>query len=344
MTVSSSECLRLRYREQPFLLAPMAGVTDAAYRIMCRRHGAKMAFSEMVSVAGLAHKSEKTWDLVLPAAEEPQICVQLFGSKPEQFSAAVEAVEERVGDKLTSIDINMACPARKVVTKGEGSALMKNPELAAQIASAAVSRAHVPVTCKMRIGYAAGERVAPEFAARLEQAGVSGVAVHGRFATQLYTGSADWSIIDDVAAHISIPVVGSGDVFSAEDAVRMLTTTAASAVFVARGTYGNPWVFEDAPRLLKGDSIPPRTEVERLDALREHLRLLHAHDAHMARARTFATWYLKGMAHAASWRGRVMRCQTFEDFMQLVDLIEEDVRACAALKADGQSVPVLPEM
>ena len=116
--------MRLYYREQPFLLAPMAGVTDAAYRIMCRRHGAKLAFSEMVSVAGLAYKSEKTWDLVLPAAEEPQICVQLFGSKPEQFASAVEAVEERVGEKLSSIDINMACPARKVVTKGEGSALM----------------------------------------------------------------------------------------------------------------------------------------------------------------------------------------------------------------------------
>lgn len=344
-TVSSaSERLRLYYREQPFLLAPMAGVTDAAYRIMCRRHGAKMAFSEMVSVAGLAYKSEKTWDLVLPAAEEPQICVQLFGSKPEQFASAVEAVEERVGEKLSSIDINMACPARKVVTKGEGSALMRDPELAAQIAAAAVGRAHVPVTCKMRIGYAAGERVAPDFAARLEQAGVSGVAVHGRFATQLYTGVADWSIIDDVASRIDIPVVGSGDVFSAEDAVRMLTTTAASGVFIARGTYGNPWVFEDAMNMLQGNPVQPHTELERLDALREHLRLLHAHDAHMARARTFATWYLKGTAHAAAWRGRVVRCQTFEDFMQLVDLIEKDVRVCAALKAEGQAVPALFEM
>ena len=142
----------------------------------------------------------------------------------------------------------------------------------------------------------------------------------------MYTGDADWSIIDDVASRIDIPVVGSGDVFSAEDAVRMLTTTAASGVFIARGTYGNPWVFEDAMNMLQGNPVQPHTELERLDALREHLRLLHAHDAHMARARTFATWYLKGMAHAAAWRGRVVRCQTFEDFMQLVDLIVEDVR------------------
>ena len=116
--------------EQPFLLAPMAGVTDAAYRIMCRRRGARLAYSEMVSVAGLAYASNKTWRLVLPEDEEPQICVQLFGSKPEQFASAVEAVQERVGDKLTLIDINMACPARKVITKGEGSALMETPELA----------------------------------------------------------------------------------------------------------------------------------------------------------------------------------------------------------------------
>ena len=143
-TASLSE----RFSAQPFLLAPMAGVTDAAYRIMCRRRGAAMAYSEMVSVAGLAYASEKTWDLVLPAAEEPQICVQLFGSKPEQFASAVCAVQERVGERLTAIDINMACPARKVITKGEGSALMEAPEVAEEIVRAAVSEAQVPVTVK----------------------------------------------------------------------------------------------------------------------------------------------------------------------------------------------------
>ncbi len=337
-----SELLAARYAEQPFLMAPMASVTDAAYRIMCRRRGALTAYSEMVSVAGLAYASEKTWELVLPAKEEPQICVQLFGTHPEQFASAVESVAERVGDKLTSIDINMACPARKVVSKGEGCALMRTPELAVEIAREAVNHSPVPVTCKMRTGYLPGERLAPDFAAALEQVGVAGVSVHGRTAKQLYTGSADWSIIDEVADRVSIPVVGSGDVFSAADAVRMLQTTAASAVFIARGTYGNPWIFSDAQRLMADGELPVHDTRERLDALREHLTLVSQLAPHMARSRTFTTWYLKGMPHAAFWRGRAVRCTTFEDFMQLVDAIEADVTACERLAAEGAPVPAQP--
>ncbi len=312
--------------EQPFLLAPMAGVTDAAYRIMCRRRGARLAYSEMVSVAGLAYASNKTWRLVLPEDEEPQICVQLFGSKPEQFASAVEAVQERVGDKLTLIDINMACPARKVITKGEGSALMETPELAEEIVRACVGAARVPVTVKMRTAFRSGERTAPELARRLEAAGVSAVAVHGRTAKQLYTGSADWSVIDEVARAVDVPVIGSGDVFDAEAAARMLRETAASGVFIARGTYGNPWIFTDALACAReGLPAPQHDALERLDALREHLGLVHRYLPFMARARTFATWYLKGMPHAAAWRGRVVQCTTYDEFMELVDEIQADV-------------------
>lgn len=312
--------------EQPFLLAPMAGVTDAAYRIMCRRRGARLAYSEMVSVAGLAYASNKTWRLVLPEDEELQICVQLFGSKPEQFASAVEAVQERVGDKITLIDINMACPARKVITKGEGSALMETPELAEEIVRACVGAARVPVTVKMRTAFRSGERTAPELARRLEAAGVSAVAVHGRTAKQLYTGSADWSVIDEVARAVDVPVIGSGDVFDAEAAARMLNETAASGVFIARGTYGNPWIFTDALACAReGQLAPPHDALERLDALREHLGLVHRYLPFMARARTFATWYLKGMPHAAAWRGRVVQCTTYDEFMELVDEIQSDV-------------------
>ena len=193
--MSNPDVIRARLAERPFLMAPMAGVTDAAYRIQMRRHGAPLAYSEMVSVAGLAYASERTW-------EEPSIAVQLFGSKPEQFASAVEAVEERVGEKLALIDINMACPARKVITKGEGSALMDNPLLASAIMKAAVSRAHVPVTAKIRIGFHTGDRVAPAFAEMLEDAGAAAVAVHGRSAKQLYTGAADWSIIRGRACRV----------------------------------------------------------------------------------------------------------------------------------------------
>ncbi len=311
--------LRAAFAAQPFLLAPMAGVTDAPYRLMCRAHGARWAYSEMVSVAGLAYNGEKTWDLVMPDAREPQLCVQLFGTKPEQFSRAVEAVQERVGAKLTLIDINMACPVRKVAGKGEGSALMRAPERAEAIVRAAVERAQVPVTVKMRIGYTAAERTAPDFAARMEAAGAAAVAVHGRTASQMYTGTADWSIIDEVAARVGVPVIGSGDVFCAQDAVRMLTETAASAVFCARGTYGNPWIFEDALSLLRtGEEPRPHGFEERLEAFRQHLGLLEEAGAHMVRARTFAAWYLKGLPEAAAWRRRATACVSAEDFRALV--------------------------
>ena len=335
-----SDSLRRHFAEQPFILAPMAGVTDAAYRIMCRRRGARMAYSEMVSVAGLAYASQKTWDLVLPADEEDQICVQLFGSKPEQFSSAVEAVEERVGERLALIDINMACPARKVISKGEGSALMERPELAEDIVRSCAAAAHVPVTVKMRKDFKSGRLLAPDFAARMEQAGAAAVAVHGRSAGQLYSGEADWSVIDAVAERVQVPVIGTGDVFTPQEAVRMMRETAASAVFIARGTYGNPWIFEDSRSLLLDGIEPPvRRAAEKLAALREHLALLHERDAHMARARAFSSWYLKGLPHAASWRGRVVKCSTYEEFSALVDQIEEDCAACEGFLAQGLPVP-----
>ncbi|MBY4797969.1 tRNA-dihydrouridine synthase [Collinsella sp. AGMB00827] len=304
------------------MLAPMAGVTDAAYRIISRRHGAELAYSEMVSVAGLAYASEKTWELVVPADEEPDIAVQLFGAKPEQFGPAVVAIQERLGSKLALIDINMACPARKVLTKGEGAALMDDPVRAAKIAAACVREAQVPITVKMRRSRLAGSVTAPDLAQRLEQEGVAAVAVHGRSATQLYTGQADWSVIDAVAERVAIPVIGTGDVLSAAAAVDMLTTTAASAVFIARGSYGNPWIFEDARALLAGQQVREHKTVdERLNALEDHLNLLHDLGGHMRKARSFCAWYLKGMPHAAEWRARSVQCETFEDFIRLVQAV-----------------------
>ena len=237
-----------------------------------------------------------------------------------------------MGERLTLIDINMACPARKVITKGEGSALMEEPLRAAEIVRAAVGEARVPVTVKIRAGFQARERTAPVFAQCLEEAGAAAIAVHGRTAKQLYTGEADWSVIDEVARAVEVPVIGSGDVFSAEAAVRMLTETAAEGVFVARGTYGDPWIFDDARRLLEcGEAPAAHGALERLDALREHLALTHALVPRaMARARTYATWYLKGLPHAAAWRGRVVRCTDYEGFQALVDEIEADVRAAEA--------------
>lgn len=338
-----SDVLRERYAAQPFLLAPMAGVTDAAYRIMFRRRGTKTAFSEMVSVAGLAYASNKTWRLVMPAEEEPQICIQLFGSKPEQFASAVTAVQDRVGDRLTLIDINMACPARKVITKGEGSALMEDPARASDIVRAAVSEAQVPVTVKIRRGFSAGSNTAATFAKTLEDAGAAAIAVHGRTAKQMYAGKADWSVIDEVSRAVSVPVIGSGDVYSAQDAVRMLSTTGASAVFVARGGYGNPWVCGDALALLQLGTEPPlRDGFKKIAALREHLGLVHDLLPLMSRARTFVAWYLKGIPHAAYWRGHSVKCTSYEDFMALCDAIEADLHECEVALAADLPLPPTP--
>ena len=298
-----------RLAQTPLLMAPMAGVSDAAYRIMARAGGAGLAYTEMVSVAGLHYRSAKTWDLVEPDAFEPDVAVQLFGSHPEQFREAVAQVQTRLGARLALIDVNMACPVPKVTKGGAGAGLLDEPSRAAAIMRACVAEADVPVTAKIRRGRTAGQDVSVSFARVLEEAGASAVAVHGRYASQLYRGEADWNVVSQVVRELSIPVIGSGDVSDHVTAERMLAETGCAAVMVARGTYGNPWVF--------GDAVP--TAMQRLAAFSCHVRLLDATGAHMARARSLAGWYLRGMPHAASWRNRAMECVAVEDYLRMVD-------------------------
>ncbi|HJA29357.1 MAG TPA: tRNA-dihydrouridine synthase [Candidatus Olsenella pullicola] len=286
-------------------MAPMAGVSDAAYRLMARAGGAALAYSEMVSCAGL-HYGEKSWELVDPDPAEPDIAVQLFGSRPELFRESAERVSARLGERLALIDINMACPVPKVTKKGEGSALLESPGLAADIVRACREGApNAAVTVKIRRGRSMGKEVAPEFARAMEDAGASAIAVHGRFATQMYHGEADWGVIDRVADAVSVPVIASGDVLSHEAALRALSQTGASAVMVARGTYGNPWVF----------SGHEPSAAERIAAFECHVRLLEATGAHLKRARSLAGWYFKGMPDAARWRNAAMSCTTAEEFL-----------------------------
>lgn len=308
--------LRQRFAESPLLMAPMAGVSDAAYRIMARAGGAGLAYTEMVSVAGLHYRSVKTWDLVEPDTFEPDIAVQLFGSEPDQFREAVAKVQERLGSRLALIDVNMACPVPKVTKGGAGAGLLDDPARADAIVRACVAEAEVPVTTKIRRGRTAGNDVSVSFARVLEDAGASAVAVHGRFASQLYRGDADWNVVTRVVHALDIPVIGSGDVRDCSDAARMLAETSCAAVMVARGTYGNPWVF--------GDTVP--TTAQRLAGFGCHVRLLEATGAHMARARSLAGWYLRGMPHAASWRNRAMECVCVEDYLHLADDLMS--RAC----------------
>lgn len=318
--------LRERLAQNPLLMAPMAGVTDAAYRMMARAGGAAGAYTEMVSVAGLHYGGEKTWELVVPAAAEPDICVQLFGSKPEQFREAAALVSERLGGRLVLIDINMACPVPKVTRKGEGSALLDEPERAAKIIQACREGVEdrVPVTCKIRKGRRTGEpEVAPDFARAMEQAGAAAVAVHGRTASQLYRGEADWGCVRRVAEAVDVPVIGSGDVHGASDAVRMLRETGASAVMIARGSYGNPWAFGNARRILAGEEPMEPTPQQRLAAFACQVRLLDATHAHLARARSLAGWYVKGMPNASYWRDQAMHCTTVEEYLALAERLSQ---------------------
>ena len=315
--------LKSRFKVEPFLMAPMAGVSDAAYRTMARAGGAGLAYTEMVSCAGLHYGGEKTWELVEPAETEPDIAVQLFGSKPELFREAATSVLERLGNRLALIDINMACPVPKVTKKGEGSALLDNPELAAAIVQACIegAGAQVPVTAKIRRGRRMGEEVAPEFARAMEAAGASAIAVHGRFANQLYHGEADWGCVSprsqggERAGHC----LAMSRLLQA--AARMLAETGASAVMVARGSYGNPWIFRDAAALRLGRS-PSRMTREKIAAFRCHVRLLAAPGANLKRARSLAGWYLRGMPEAARLRGMAVTCLTLEDYLAVADEAE----------------------
>ena len=321
--------LRTRLAAHPFMLAPMAGVTDAVYRSIARDFGCPLAYTEMVSVAGLAFDSERTWELVEPAANEEQVAVQLFGAKPEQFEPAAAQVCERLGERLALIDINMACPVPKVFKKGEGCALMGTPDVAAAIVEATVRGAagRVPVTVKIRAGIRSDEVVAPEFARRMEASGACGVAVHGRSAGQLYRGHADWHVIDEVAHGVEVPVIGSGDVFEPVDAVALLQTTGCSGVFVARGSYGNPWFWARAEELLRTGVLPPEPTIQmRLDALRLHVRRFAEQGCHMARLRPMVGWYVKGLPAASTWRARSMECGGLADYEALIDEMEAACR------------------
>lgn len=317
-----------RFSVNPFLMAPMAGVSDAAYRIMARAGGAALAYTEMVSVAGLHYGGEKTWDLVLPAAPEPDIAVQLFGSIPEQYREATSAVSARLGAQLALIDVNMACPVPKVTRKGEGSALLDDPIRAGEIVVACreglhdAGYEHVPVTVKIRAARRADdEEVAPEFARAMEQAGVAAVAVHGRTASQLYRGESDWGCIARVVDAVGIPVIGSGDVRGPEAAARMLEETGCTAVMVARGTYGNPWCFSDALRIRDGLEPLEHDIRQRVAAFACQVRLLDATHAHLARARSLAGWYFRGVPGAAAIRDRAMHCQTVDEYLELADTL-----------------------
>ena len=235
------------------VLGPMAGVTDMPFRILCKEQGADLIYTEMVSAKGIHYNNTNTEDMLQVDDNERPTALQLFGSEPEIMAETAKRIEDRNFDIF---DINMGCPVPKVVNNGEGSALMKNVKLASEVVSAVVKAVKKPVTVKIRKGFGAGDANAPEFAKAMEESGAAAVAVHGRTREQYYSGKADWDIIAAVKQMVGIPVIGNGDIFTPQDAVRMMAYTGCDAVMVARGAQGNPWIFRNIKEHLKKCRLP----------------------------------------------------------------------------------------
>lgn len=305
--------------EPPVALAPMAGVTDMPFRILCKQQGSGLLVSEMVSSKGLLYNNKKTIDMLRFEEFERPFAVQLFGNEPKEMAQAARQIAQFKPDV---IDVNMGCPVPKVVNNGEGSALMKNPDLVYEIVARMVDSVDIPVTVKIRAGWDENSINAVKVAQKIEAAGAAVVAVHARTRSQFYMGNADWQIIKNVKAALKIPVFGNGDIKSAEDADKMMKETGCDAVMVGRAAEGNPWLFAEIKAYLMGDVAPAKVSVQQRFALMlKHLEMLVRHkgeDIAIKEMRRHAASYSKGLPYAAEFRALFNAATGEKDFLHIV--------------------------
>lgn len=306
-------------------LAPMAGVSDLAYRVIAKKMGASLTTAEMVSAKGLYYRNEKTKEMLKIAPDEHPVALQLFGSDPDIMAWGAKIMEQAGPD---FIDINMGCPMQKVVKNGDGSALMKNIPLAAAVIRAMVKAVQTPVTVKMRLGWSRDTLNAVELAQAAEEAGAAAITVHGRTREDFYTGKADWKEIQKVVDAVKIPVIGNGDVTDGKSAKDLMEETGCAAVAIGRAAWGNPWIFREVNTYLEtGEIIPPPSWELRLQMARRHLHglcLEKGEYAAVREMRAHASRYFHGLPKATALRQEIMKETTEKGFNDVLDSYEKE--------------------
>ena len=301
------------------LAAPMAGVSDSSFRILCREFGAGAVYTEMISAKALYYQNENTQDLMYKTTEEEPVILQLFGSEPAVIAREGEKLQER----FVAIDLNMGCPAPKIVKNHEGSYLMREPRKVYEIVKELAGAVNIPVTVKIRKGCALEDDMAVEIAKICEQAGADAVTVHGRTAAQMYSGHADWNVIRRVKEAVRIPVIGNGDVVSAQSAAQMLQETGCDAVMVGRASRGNPWLFEEIRAFIdEGRFVQRPSEKEILQMALRHAEMIVAEKGEyigMRQMRSHILWYLKGMHGGTEKKRRLQQISSLDELKALLD-------------------------
>ena len=306
--------------ENNVFLAPMAGITDDTFRILCKEQGAGLVCSEMVSAKGMHYNSRKTFDLLEISPGTKPVAIQIFGSEPEIIGEICKMFEESDGE---IIDINMGCPAPKIVKNGEGSALTKNPLLVAKVIETAVKASSKPITVKFRRGFYEGEETAVEIAKIAWESGASAVCVHGRYRDQFYSGRADWEIIRKVKEAVKIPVIGNGDIIDRESALSMFEKTGCDGIAIGRGSQGNPWVFSEILKSAESDSrdFQERSITEVTKMVIRHIDMLvkvRGEALAIKEMRKHIAWYIKGVPNAASVRNRIFQMERRDEIVEYI--------------------------